>query len=119
MRSIELEMTGPSIDRIFVDLAGRPRVTARMGFEEVTRELTSGEAGDLLGALDGLSLPVLPRAGPQGLDGTTYRLRLVSGFVTAEFGWWEEVPKSWAPLEGIVQRLVKLTGRRPGYSDTR
>jgi hypothetical protein len=110
MRRIRLDMSGFSPDRIVVNLGDRAVLTAQIGYDRVSRELTPREAQALERALDALDLPLLPMGEPAGLDGVTYHLKLSSGGASVEYAWWCDSPKNWAPLMGIVRRLVRLSG---------
>jgi hypothetical protein len=110
MRVIRLEISGSFQDEVVVDLDGRPSLSARIGFQEVTRELSAAEAEDLVARLDALPRSGLPLGKLMGLDGVIYRLKVSSGSGEIEYAWWCDVPKGWAPAERMVRRLVALTG---------
>jgi len=57
---------------------------------------------------DSASLQIpLGADGPMGLDGVGFTFKI--GHVPAvTFSWWMEMPKDWAPLQNIVDRINRL-----------
>jgi len=110
MRVIRLEINGLFNDGVVVDLDGHPSLSARIGFQQVTRELSGAEVEDLVARLDALPRSGLPMGKLMGVDGVTYRLTVSSDGGEIAYAWWCDVPKGWAPAERMVKRLVALTG---------
>lgn len=112
MQEIRLDVHGPTMDEVVLSLSDPPKLSARAGFEEVTRDPDPATVDELVVAIERLRVPVIPLTGSMGLDGFTYRLRFSAGFTAIAYTWWTDVPEKWEPLMEIAQRLIALSGLR-------
>ncbi len=46
-----------------------------------------------------------------GLDGTTYSLRVVAGFNSVRYVWWNDLPPEWSSLKPAVDLLLSIADR--------
>jgi hypothetical protein len=85
-------------------------ILRRLGFgysKEPTNtrfELNSEEVEEMIKHLSNVSLSVLPEW-VEGLDGTTYSLKITCGLNSVVYKWWDELPKEYKALERVIEKL--------------
>jgi len=57
-------------------------------------------------ALSSLVIPAMVKPEVIGLDGTSYEIAFDALFVQARYGWWEEPPSGWRPLNQWLQQML-------------
>lgn len=62
---------------------------------------------DMLMHLSHIKVSPIPNKGSEGLDGTTYELRINSIYNNCHFRWWEEGPGNWSELTAYVVKVLK------------
>ena len=63
--------------------------------------------------LQGVSVAAFP-AFDCGLDGTAYTLSVASGFNSASYKWWDQLPADWSGLGLAVNSLTELASASVG-----
>jgi hypothetical protein len=58
-------------------------------------------------ALKSLTIPAMVELEAFGCDGTFYEVAFDAGFVQARYGWWEEPPLGWRPLNLWLQQTLE------------
>jgi hypothetical protein len=85
-------------------------ILRRLGFgysKEPTKirlELNSEEVEEMIKQLSNVSHSVLPEW-IEGLDGTTYSLKITCGLNSVVYEWWDELPKGYKALERVIGAL--------------
>jgi hypothetical protein len=82
----------------------RKEMTKSMNWQ---REVSPLEAKTITSILEHLIVTAVPES-VEGLDGTTYTLRIKRGFNVVEFTWWGEPPARWQALGGLAKMLLKM-----------
>jgi hypothetical protein len=89
---------------------GKWYILRQLGFgysKEPTKsrlQLNSEEVEEIINHLSNVSLSVLPEW-IEGLDGTTYSLKIFCGLNSVVYEWWEELPKGYKALELVIEKL--------------
>jgi hypothetical protein len=99
-----------------VDLeSGEARIDLESGYASPatrTRKftMTKDEIGKFRTLARSLVLPTTC-AGIMGLDGTTYHLAFMNGFMELELRWWQSLPAEWIAITPLVGWLDSLFDR--------
>lgn len=62
---------------------------------------------DILLQLSNIKISPIPNKASEGIDGTTYELRVNSIYHNCHFRWWEEGPENWSELTICIIKVME------------
>jgi hypothetical protein len=80
-------------------------------------KLPTRAAKKLHDAINALTLPLVAKDPPYGMDGTTIEVIVYADHAKWTFSWWVRPPDEWKPLGAIVDALIALTHAPPPDAD--